>query len=187
MTSTRASARPRWWSTLLYRGPSLEVLHDEYARCRRIDPSAPIMAAHTVTIAAPVPLVWRVLAQPERWSEIDSAIHEVHLDGGVLEGARFTWRNGKTRLASRFAVVDHERELTWTGTALGAKVVHRHVLRPTPDGGTELFTEESMAGPSLVLFFGSTKLYRALERWTSAITVAAESLRNCVEDEVFTP
>ena len=186
MTTSREPARPGRWRTLLYRGPALDVLHDEYAARRRIDRSAPIVASHSVTVAAPVTVVWQVLARPERWNDIDSAIRDVHLDGGVSEGARFTWRNDNTRLASRFAVVDPGRELTWTGTALGARVVHRHVLRPTHDGGTELFTEESMAGPFLVLFFNSAKLRRVLERWTVALSVAAESHER-VEDEVITP
>ena len=175
MTNRRKPAESGRWRKILYRGPALDVLHDDYARRRRIDETAPITASYTVTVAAPVPLVWQVLAQPERWHEVDSAIRDVRVDGGVTEGARFTWRNGKTRLTSRFAVVDPERELTWTGTALGAKVVHRHVLRPAPDGSTEFFTEESMAGPFLVLVFNRAKLHDALARWASAIAVAAES------------
>ena len=88
-------------------------------------------------------------------------------------GARFTWRNGLTRLTSRFAVVDQERELTWTGSAMGVKVVHRHVLFVAGPDRTRLVTEESMAGVLAVLFFSSPKLETALDRWLGAISSAA--------------
>lgn len=138
-------------------------------RQRRTDAAAPIVARQEVVIDAPVDRVWQVLSHPEDWATVDPGISDVHLEGGVVEGARFTWRNGKARLSSRFAVVDPNRELTWTGTTLGAKVVHRHVLTPTDDGRTRLATEESMTGTLLVLVFSRAKLQTALEKWIGAI------------------
>ncbi|HUP73554.1 MAG TPA: SRPBCC family protein [Acidimicrobiales bacterium] len=158
---------------LVYRGPPIEVLYRDYACRRRIDPAAPITASHEVVIDAPVQRVWQLLSRPQGWSDMDADISDVRLDGEVIEGAGFTWRNGRTRLTSRFAVVDEDRELTWTGAARGAKAVHRHVLTPTDDGRTRLFTEESMSGTGLVLFFSSAKLRAALEKWLSAIAAAA--------------
>jgi hypothetical protein len=162
-------------SRLRSRGPDIETLHADYASRGRIDEAAPIVASYTLHIEAPVTRVWEVLSRPERWPAIEPAITHVRLDCGVVAGGRFTWRNGKARLTSRFAVVDPERELTWTGTGLGAKVVHRHVLEPTRDAKTSLFTEESMTGPLVALFFRSDKLRLALERWLTAISVAATS------------
>ena len=112
-----------------------------------------------------------MLSRPEAGAVWILQYSDVRLDGGVVEGARFTWRNGRTRLASRFAVVDANRELTWTGAALGAKVVHRHVMTPTDNGMTRLYSEESMAGPFLVLLFSSAKLRAALEHWLTAIKI----------------
>ena len=163
------------WHRLFYRGPSTEVLYNEYARQRRIDDMAPITASFEVIIDAPVDRVWELLSRPKEWGDVDPAIRDVRLDGSVVEGARFTWRNGRTRLTSRFAVVDANRELTWIGAALGAKVVHRHVMTPTEHGMTRLYSEESMAGPFLVLLFSSAKLHAALEQWLTAIKSAAQS------------
>lgn len=173
MTDARDTDRGGWWRRLLYRGPDLDTLHDDFARRGRIDDSAPIAASHQVTIAASTTQVWQVLADPARWCDVDPAIRDVHVDDGVVEGGRFTWRKGRTRLASRFAIVDRDRELTWTGNAFGVRVVHRHVLEPTDDGGTRLFSEESMAGPFLVLFFNHAKLHRVLEHWLNAVSIAA--------------
>src|SRR5215203_4782546 len=118
---------------LFYSGPSIEVLHEEYARKGRIDEEARIKAFHEVRIEAPVERVWELLSDPPDWGTFDPDINDVHLDSGVKADARFTWRNGKARMKSRFAVVEGAREITWTGVAYGAKVVHRHVLGPTGD------------------------------------------------------
>ena len=174
MIPTIERAPVGWWPRLAYAGPPMEVLYREYACRQRIDTAAPIRASHEIVIEASAQRVWQVLSQPMGWSAVDAGISGVRLDGPVREGTGFTWRNGRTRLASTFAVVDEARELTWTGAARGAKAVHRHVLTPTAHGTTRLFTEESMAGRGLILFFSSAKLHAALEKWLSAIAAAAQ-------------
>ncbi len=158
---------------LRYRGPSLEELHEHYAKERRIDEAAPIRSEHEVRVEAPVERVWALLSDPAGWPEIDPGVRDVRLDGPVQVDARFTWRNGSTKLRSRFAVVDARSELTWTGSALGSRAVHRHVLTPEGDA-TLLHTEESMAGTLLGLFYDSRKLHAALAHWLGALKAAAE-------------
>jgi hypothetical protein len=173
MTFTRSRREPK--RRLRDRGPDIETLHHDYECRGRIDHCAPIRASHSVVIDAPVSRVWGLLSRPEGWHDIDPAITDVRLESGVVAGGRFTWRSRKARLVSQFAVVDPERELTWTGTGFGAKVVHRHVLEALHDGRTQLFSEESMAGLLVALIFDDTKLHRALERWLTAISLAATS------------
>ena len=162
------------WRRLFYTGPSTDVLYEDYARRGRIDDLAPISARCETIIDAPTERVWELLSQPQRWEQFASDVRDVRLDDGVVEGGRFTWRNGRAKLSSRFAVVNPGRELTWTGTALGSKAVHRHLLTPANDDQTRLATEESMAGPLLVLFFSSAKLHASLTTWLAAITAAAQ-------------
>lgn len=162
------------WHRLFYRGPATETLYNDYARQRRIDHTAPITASRKVIVDAPVGRVWQLLSQPENWEAIGAGITNVEVQGVVAEGSRFSWRSGRTRLASRFAVVDVERELTWIGAALGSKVVHRHVLTAIDENTTSLYCEESMAGTLLVLFYSSAKLSSALQTWLSAIKTRAE-------------
>ncbi|MCX5206179.1 SRPBCC family protein [Streptomyces sp. NBC_00237] len=162
---------------LLYRGPSMEVLHEEYAKKGRLDERAPLSGAYEIRIEAPLERVWTLLSEPANWPSIDPAIHGVTVEsssGGAEVDARFTWVNGRNRIRSRFAVIDPGKELVWTGLAAGAKAVHRHVLEATDDGATLVRTEESMGGPLLVLFFSDAKLHRVLEKWLKGLKKAAE-------------
>jgi uncharacterized protein YndB with AHSA1/START domain len=159
---------------LLYRGPSIEALHQQYAKRERIDSLAPVTGAYEVEIDAPVQRVWELLADPTAWPSFAPEVHDVHLDGPVAVDTRFTWANGKARMRSRFAVVDPGREITWTGVSSGARAVHRHLLEATGDGSTRVRSEESMAGPLLVLFYGSAKLQAGMETWLNGLKAAAE-------------
>jgi uncharacterized protein YndB with AHSA1/START domain len=159
---------------LLYAGPPWQVLHDDYAKKGRIDADAPVTASYEVDIRAPRDRVWELLASPLGWETFDPAIHDVRVDGQVAADTPFTWANGRARMKSRFAVVDPGRELTWTGVSMGFKVVHRHLLEPSGDGGTVVRSEESMAGPLLGLLFSEAKLRGALEKWLTALKAAAE-------------
>jgi polyketide cyclase/dehydrase/lipid transport protein len=159
---------------LLYRGPALDVLHSDYAMRGRIDPGAPVTARREVLIAAPAQIVWELLSAPPRWRDINPAIHDVRMDGEVAAGTRFTWRNGMARMRSRMAVVNPQREISWTGVSAGIRAVHRHLLTKTGETSTSLLSEESMSGPFLPLYFGSTKLATTLEAWLGAIKILAE-------------
>jgi uncharacterized membrane protein len=159
---------------LLYRGPGIDGLHEEYAKQGRIDERAPVRATYDVDIEAPIQRVWDLLANPPEWPSFASHIRDVHFDGAMKVDARFTWVTGGRRLESTFAVVDPDREITWTGVTSGVKVVHRHLLDATSDTTTHVRCEESMAGLLLVLFYNSAKLQADLERWLVALKAAAE-------------
>ena len=159
---------------LLYRGPSIEALHQQYAKRERIDTRAPVTAAYQVEIDAPVQRVWDLLADPLAWPSFAPEVHDVHLDAPAAVDTRFTWANGRSRIKSRFAVVDPGREITWTGVSSGFKAVHRHLLEATSDGATRVRSEESIAGSLLVLFYSSAKLQAGIEAWLTGLKTAAE-------------
>jgi hypothetical protein len=161
-------------SHLLYRGPSLQVLHEQYAKQGRIDERAAVTAAGSVRIDAPPRQVWQVLSTPQAWPDVAADISDVDLPDGVAQDAAFTWVNGGARIRSRFAVAEPLRELTWTGVSSGARAVHRNVLSAVNDQQTQLDSEESMAGPLLTLFYNSNKLSAALGAWLLALKAAAE-------------
>ena len=159
---------------LLYRGPTIEVLHEEYAKHGHTDARAPVRAARSVHIDASPERVWQVLSTAADWPSVDAAISNVQVTDGVAVDAPFTWTNEKARVRSRFAVVDPVRELTWTGQSSGAKAVHRHVLHQADGNTTRLDSEESMAGPFLTLFYDSAKLDHGPSTWLTAVKTVAE-------------
>jgi hypothetical protein len=115
-----------------------------------------------------------VLAAASDWPSVDPAISRIDLQEGPSVDLRFTWKNGRSVVTSRFAVVDPYRELTWTGLSAGVRAVHRHTLHPVEGGATRLESEESMAAPMLPLFFSTARLSQALSHWLDAIKIAAE-------------
>jgi uncharacterized protein YndB with AHSA1/START domain len=162
-------------SKLWYRGPSLDTLHEDYAKHGRIDEVAPVRSTCEVEIDAPVATVWDLLSRPAAWPTWDSDIHDVTADAPTAVDAPFVWSSGRSRMRSRFAVVDPAREITWTGVSSGAKAVHRHLLdAPAPDR-TIVRCEESMAGTLLGLFYDSDKMHGTLEAWLAALKTAAEA------------
>jgi hypothetical protein len=163
-------------SKLFYSGPSLTVLHDEYAARGRIDPDASLISSSSLVIDAPVARVWEVMADLASWPSWASNLEIVELTD-VRPDAPFRWKLNGVPLRSRFAVVDAERELTWTGVFFGHKAVDRHVLEPLEDGRTRTTVEESLAGPLLPLFYSESKLRANHERWLAELKAAVEAAK----------
>jgi carbon monoxide dehydrogenase subunit G len=163
-------------SSLFYTGPSITVLHEEYAKKSRIDDRAAIQGRREIQIEAPVDHVWEKLSDVPRWHDnLEPGVKDVQLDNGVTVDARFTRVKGGAKMKARFAVVDALHEIAWTGTAFGAKVVHRFTLEPAGDSATRVVVEESMAGPLFGLIFNNKKLDAVLEESLTTLKRAAEA------------
>ena len=160
--------------SLFYAGPSITRLHQDYAQRGRIDERAPVTTTCEIVISAPAQRVWDLIASPAGWPAFDPAVHDVKLDGRAAVDTAFTWAKGRSHFKSRFAVLDPGREVTWTGTALWLKVVHRHLLDTTADGATRVRCEESMSGLMLGLFYNEAKLQADLMKWLTALKAGAE-------------
>ncbi|WP_068921397.1 SRPBCC family protein [Planobispora rosea] len=156
---------------LFYRGPSLAVLHDEYAAHGRIDREAQLTSSSALVVDAPAERVWEIMADLAAWPSW-SNLEIVEL-GAVRPGAPFRWKLNGVPIRSRFAVVDPGRELTWTGVFLAYRAVDRHVLEPLDDGRTRVTVEESFAGPLAPLVYSERKLRANHERWLADLGNAA--------------
>jgi hypothetical protein len=159
--------------SLLYTGPSLQALQAAYAKQGRIDTAAAVQSHAEILVRASVARVWQILADAPNWPAWMPGVKSVRLDSTVAPDATFTWQSGFSRIKSTFAVVEPGRELTWTGISAGAKAIDRHTLEAV-DGGTRVFTEESMAGPLIVLFFSSRKLHAVQQAYLAALKQFAE-------------
>lgn len=160
-------------SKWFYSGPSLAVLHEEYAAKGRIDPDASLISSSGVVVDAPVDRVWRVMADVAAWPSWASHLQVLEL-GAVRPGAPFRWRLNGVTIRSRFAVVAEGRELTWTGVFFGYQAVDRHVLEPVADGRTRVTAEESLSGPLLPLLYRERRLRANHERWLADLKKAVE-------------
>ncbi|MEW9547333.1 SRPBCC domain-containing protein [Nonomuraea sp. NPDC050783] len=159
---------------VFYAGPSIERLHEEYAKKGLLDQDAPVRSSSTVVIDAPAGKVWKLLADMANWPDWRSDARVVEL-GEVQPDATFRWKIRGMTITSTFAVVAPERELTWTGVAMGfVKAIDRMKLHETGDGRTRVTIEESMSGPLLPLFYNTAKLRQGHEDILRMLKVAAE-------------
>ena len=78
----------------LYRGPSIQSLHQDHAKKGRVDEAAPIRAYGVVDISGPVERVWHVLSSLTDWPSVDPALRVMDVAGGVTVDAPFVWTNG---------------------------------------------------------------------------------------------
>lgn len=121
---------------VFYRGPPLEVLHEEYAKKGYIDDAAPVKTSSDIYIQAPVEQVWKLLINLPAWPMIDTAIRTVSLNTTVSVDAHFSFVLKGFPIQAKIAVVDPGRELTWTGVSLWFKSIDVHKLEPAHDSGT---------------------------------------------------
>ncbi|NUW42099.1 SRPBCC family protein [Nonomuraea rhodomycinica] len=160
---------------VLYAGPSIERLHEEYAKKGRLDDDAPVKSSSSIVVDAPAGKVWNLLVDMRNWPAWRSDAHVVEL-GEIEPDATFRWNIRGSAIRSTFAVVEPERELTWTGVAMGCfKAIDRMLLEETADGRTRVTVEESMSGPLLTLFYSGAKLRQGHEDLLRMLKTAAEA------------
>lgn len=159
---------------LFYAGPPLEVLHEEYAKRGLLDEHAPVKSVSSITIDAPVARVWQLISDMREWPRWRSDARVTEL-GAIEPDASFRWKIRGASVASTFAVVTPERELTWTGLAMGwLKAIDRYRLAPAADGRTTVTFAESLAGPLLTLFYREGRLRKGHQDMLRMLKTAAE-------------
>lgn len=162
-------------SQLFYSGPSLQTLHEEYAKQGRIDENAPVYSSSEIYINAPVERVWAKLVDIPSWPTFDPAFSKVTLESDVTVDARFQFTLKGFPIRATFAVVNPGRELTWTGLSLWFKAIDSHKMEPTSDGGTHYTIRESFAGNLAALFMSGEQLGKQHKQWLVAFKKAIET------------
>lgn len=147
---------------------------DELATKGRIDDKAAVQASTEMLIAAPEDKVWRLLSNIDGWPKWQSTISFARTTGPLKPGTEFTWTTGGTKIKSRLALVVPNTDLSWTGSARGAKAIHVWHLKAVEGGGTLVTTKESMSGFLLGMFYSSKDLAKSQKEWLEALKGAAE-------------
>jgi hypothetical protein len=125
--------------------------------------------------AAPVERVWARLSDVRSWgTNLEPGVKNITLEGGVSVDGAFARSNKGARMTATFAVVRPNQEIAWTGSAFGARVVHRFELTPSGGQETTVAVEESMAGPLLALLFSTKKLVKVLDSSLATLKAAVE-------------
>jgi hypothetical protein len=98
--------------------------------------------------------VWRdAYADADAWPRWNAELKSAKLDGPLREGARarIVFETG---LRLRFRVVEFEDGRLFTDEARlpGARMGHRHLLEPTPSGGSRLTNTIYIEGPLAFLW-----------------------------------
>lgn len=93
--------------------------------------------------------VWdNAYASAEAWPRWNAELKRASLDGPLAQGAqaKIVFRTG---LRLRFRVVEFEAGRLFTDEARlpGARMGHRHLVEPTPDGGSRLVNTIYIEGP----------------------------------------
>ncbi|MDX3234417.1 SRPBCC family protein [Streptomyces sp. ME03-5709C] len=156
-------------------GPPLRELHEMYAKKGRLDERAPVRSASTITVDAPAAVAWRLVSDLSAWHtwRSDARVTEF---GALEPDARFRWKLRGAAITSTFAVVAPERELSWTGVAMGCvRAIDRIRMAPTDGDRTVVTMEESLSGPLLTLFYDGTRLRKGHEAMLHMLKAAAET------------
>ncbi len=111
---------------------------------------SPIHVRNELRIAAPLPVVWSWLTRAEQWPRWYSNSANVRFVSGdgpdLTEGAQFRWKTFGVSLVSCVKEFVPQSRLAWDAKTFGIEAYHAWLLRPTPDGGCHVLTEETQHG-----------------------------------------
>jgi uncharacterized membrane protein len=131
--------------------------------------------SRSIDVEAPVPQVWEVLCDVERWPEWASTVTSVRRldDGPLAVGSRV--RVEQPRIPATVYVVseiEQDRSFTWVAKAPGVRTTARHVLEELGPGRTRVTLAVEQAGPVGVVM---GRFYRRLtDRY---LTAEAEGIK----------
>ena len=110
-----------------------------------INSKAPVVSKKSITIFAPVSVVWEVLTGINNWPDWQKNVKEAKLNGPLKEGTTFRWKAGGISFLSELHTMKSDMEFGWTGRTMGTYAVHNWWLE-NKGGATKVTVEESLEG-----------------------------------------
>ncbi len=144
-----------------------------------IDTQAPLFARKTIVIEAPVDIVWNVQTNIEKWPQWQPDVTAAALDEALTAGATFRWKAKGLKIVSTLHTVEPQRQIGWTGDALGMFAIHNWTFE-AQNLGTRVSTEESLSGwlVRLLKIFDPQFLDKSLEASLQTLKAQAEGSLN---------
>lgn len=137
---------------------------------------ASITALNEITVAAPAPAVWALLADASRWPQWYAACRWVHNSalGPLPVGAAFDWKAHPVALHSVVSESVPGKVFRYTAASGGLHADHTFTLTETPQG-TRVLSKETQVGPlpaagRAVL---GPSLHRSTQRWLENLAATA--------------
>ncbi len=136
-------------------------------------PNAPIQAALSIRIAAPLKDIWSLLIGVSDWERWYPYLKRATLEGPFAQGSKLTY-GGLVKHRLRIAKVVHGELVMLYGTMAGYKGITRWDIRAAGVDETEVSFTESSAGFLIGMLYSSQKLGDHLQHWLNALKAEAE-------------
>ena len=149
---------------------------DEVARCaanEQMIPRAPIQAARSIEIAAPLDKVWSTLTGVSDWERWHPYLKSARLEGPFAAETPLVY-GGFIKHKLRIAKVIPEKLVILYGTMAGYKGITRWDMRQTNEARTEVSFTESSSGFLIGSLYSNQKLGEHLQHWLDALKAEAE-------------
>lgn len=139
--------------------------------------NAPVKHTQSITIAASIDTVWRLMSGIDRWPEWNPEIKSAKLFGALEPGNEFAWKAGPGTIRSTIEAVSPQHLIGWRGSLLGIRAVHIWRIEGE-DGAVVVTTEESWSGliPRIFRRYSEKTLENAISHGLSTLKKAAENL-----------
>lgn len=116
-----------------------------------LNEKAPVISKKSITVSAPVNVVWEVLTDINSWPAWQKNVTKSELQGELREGAVFKWKADGISFKSKIHTNKENALFGWTGKTWGAYAVHNWFFSKNGDY-TIVKAEESLQGVLPYLF-----------------------------------
>lgn len=146
-----------------------------YTVSKSINQEAPVITKKTITINAPLTVVWGLFSDINNWDKWQKEIVDPKINGQFKEGATFDWKSNGLTIHSTLQTVEIKKKVSWSGPAFGAFAIHTWHFTET-NGQTVIRVEESMEGWLVTLFDSifQSKLDTSIDHWLMYLKIASE-------------
>lgn len=144
-----------------------------FAADEQMIPKAPVQAARSVQIAAPLGKVWSILTGVPDWERWHPYLKDARLEGPFSAETQLTY-GGFIEHKLRIARVVPGELVMLYGTMAGYKGITRWDVKQANGTQTEVSFTESSAGFMIGTLYSNQKLGEHLQHWLNALKAEAE-------------
>ena len=174
LTSTSGRTASKSNDNICEGKPAMNMMELQRVACaERMIPNAPVQATSTITIDAPIAIVWAVATDVSRWPNWYDYLKNAQVQDGFVAGAKLSY-GGAIKHDLAIAKVEDRRLAMIYGTMLGYSGVTRWDFKETAVEQTQVTFTESSEGFLIALLYSNEKLSEHLSDWLKKLKAEAE-------------